>query len=590
MRDIERELRALGERAESGTSQDAHVPRGLLNRIRLARFLTAGAAIVVALAVAGGGTLAARSLGEEPELRPAEVDVPQGPPTALFSTYRSQRVIVTLMPVNNMACYGGESLGDSVQRIEIEAVSGDPVITLFPAEEGSTVSRERIRCVSGQDELVLQAIADDPSAYAFAVSGPNGREISPLVRFEDSEADPSCFEVSFEPTFLPDGWSKELQARSAVGADDDNVVGHYANEARPGSDRKNADGFADLVVNDRPYSGADEPELTVLGSPADLERRGDGAYLSFGFEGCSYTLFMFLLSEKEMVRFAEGLRPTSVPAEDLSHVFVGITEEGSEVTATMRIGTDEVCFEIPDALDYRAAHLHLEDGKESGEPIVATLFDPSTEPSTEGCAPTESIDEEAIPDDPTGIAMGEHLYVDLHISEDESVVLKLNWKMEEAAPLLEGLQTTDWTQPEPYGLDLEIVPGSEQAFQNLLGSVGMYHFVEEGPSGERSSGAAVRILFYVFPTFAEAEAAASEYETRSLETAESRRAQGISQYCLLFAGGEECVAVSGVVMMRVVSALPEFDISEEFQTGELMGLAFEHLEEVRRQVSYRKVP
>lgn len=99
-------------------------------------------------------------------------------------------------------------------------------------------------------------------------------------------------------------------------------------------------------------------------------------------------------------------------------VFTGRTADGEEVTATIEVKDGKVCFDIPDARTYRAAHLHLVDADNFSSPVLATFFEPPAEPSASGCVVPEKFDEEALT---SGNAPQ---VVDLHISKTKRVFLE----------------------------------------------------------------------------------------------------------------------------------------------------------------------
>lgn len=76
MRDIERELRALGE-AERERDGQAHLDRRSLRRIRMNRMLVSGVAVFAILGLVGGGTYAASALRGPNTILPADDASPQ---------------------------------------------------------------------------------------------------------------------------------------------------------------------------------------------------------------------------------------------------------------------------------------------------------------------------------------------------------------------------------------------------------------------------------------------------------------------------------------------------------------------------------
>lgn len=103
---------------------------------------------------------------------------------------------------------------------------------------------------------------------------------------------------------------------------------------------------------------------------------------------------------------------------------------------------------------------------------------------------------------------------------------------------------------------------------------------------EGFSGGIVNITYVVFPSYDEASAAGDEYVRAMAGTGKHRSQVGQSRLCVLDATtADECTAVSGNVMVRVLSRLKASGLADEAHTEEMMDLALAHLRVVKSQVS-----
>lgn len=125
--------------------------------------------------------------------------------------------------------------------------------------------------------------------------------------------------VDFRPTYLPEGWLEDLQVGDGGGgADWPGIVGHYGNDAPPGTIEKADGGFADLIAaRKRPFPQGNKEKIRVLDKPASLADIHEGYSVQFSRHGCRYFLLAYGIVREELGRFAQGLRArsTRVPAE-----------------------------------------------------------------------------------------------------------------------------------------------------------------------------------------------------------------------------------------------------------------------------------
>jgi hypothetical protein len=110
--------------------------------------------------------------------------------------------------------------------------------------------------------------------------------------------------VDFEPTYLPDGWSKDLQRGSGDGQDFPGLVGHY------GSGSHRQAGYFDMFAGHSPLAQSNRQRMDILGRPATSGDIHEGYSVEFEYEGCTYVLIAYVFERSELERFAEGLRPS----------------------------------------------------------------------------------------------------------------------------------------------------------------------------------------------------------------------------------------------------------------------------------------
>lgn len=182
-----------------------------------------------------------------------------------------------------------------------------------------------------------------------------------------------------------------------------------------------------IVADNAPFRGYFEDYFTpdhAFGAPLKAGTSLDGSLFFHGIPAGSCPDAIELHSSKDSGGVVQqiddcvlgGGQPSE--ARPRRALFSGRTAGGKEVTAAVGAEDGEVCFDIPDALRYKAAHLHLRSDQEFGEPILAVFFEPPAEPSKRGCVPAEKFDEEHLTSGSTT------QYVDLHISETERLVLE----------------------------------------------------------------------------------------------------------------------------------------------------------------------
>jgi hypothetical protein len=152
---------------------------------------------------------------------------------------------------------------------------------------------------------------------------------------------------------------------------------------------------------------------------------------------------------------------------------------------------------------------------------------------------------------------------------------------ERAETLVEALATEKWTQAEPYDLDFRLSTGPiKTGLEDSIGAASLSAPIET----ETMSGGAVNITYIVFEDYEQASSALRSFMEGI--PGEGRRIPiGQSRYCIEdLALQDECGAVSGNVMLVVLSRLKMSRLESDPHTEELMDLALAHLREVRSRV------
>lgn len=310
MRDIERELRALGE-AERESDGQAQLDRGSLRRIRMNRMLISGVAALAILGLVGGGTYAANMLSSQ-DVLPAEVPDLDPGAQLLFAPVGDGRITLALDVDAGTVCYlEPVPEGTTELRIEHRLARSNPVV-LDLAEPGANQGY----CTDGVNEEKLDLFLTATENYFLLLVTPDGAESAPLESVLGDNPDCEAL-LGFEPTYLPDKWQKSFKKGPPVGGDQPELLGYWGNGAERGSGEMFDDGFITLMISSVPNLPPTEGNMEVLGAPAELIESSKGAQVKFGYKGCSYRLIAFDLDVAEVVRFAEGLQPAdeNAPAE-----------------------------------------------------------------------------------------------------------------------------------------------------------------------------------------------------------------------------------------------------------------------------------
>jgi hypothetical protein len=326
MRDIERELRALGDRERGNDASRSSLGRGALRHIRMARLLTSGVALLAVLGLVAGGTYAAGAIGDAPVIRTAEDPDPSRSVVVLASSLETGRVFLNFDLARRGVCYGGDLR--SLERMDIVEASagGDTVLSLFPADDDSI--DYGYLCVNELSRSAMERVIASPERFSLASVTAGTAHIAGLSL---SEAEPSseCFSVGFRPTYLPNGWSAQLQEQSSVAPGPaENNVGFYG--APGGGEQDSPHGYADLSLESGPVGPQEDGDLEVLGAETTFVEADEyhGSHIRFGFGDCTYLLIATAISDREFIRFAEGLR--AVPDEGPQQTIGGtsVTETG----------------------------------------------------------------------------------------------------------------------------------------------------------------------------------------------------------------------------------------------------------------------
>lgn len=315
MTDIERELRALGERVrDEQAGSPALSPRNR-TRIKLRRLGTVTTGLVVAAALAFGGTFAAANLGgPERSFGPTDGRDRSGPALGtFFAEFATGRITVVADGETGIVCAATEDVGGTATLSRIEIVGADVLVPIYPRDEPVDVDREDFECISDVPEDFIRSMTGAPELYSLSIEGPSGTEEVPLELAQASnvpDRDRCTDEIPFEPTYLPDGWSPELQPGNAAGLEDiDIIVGHYGVPGDGGFEKMGT-GFLDVQANLGDFeveTGA--ADISVLGKKASLiGPNSNGGYsVRFGHDGCVYSLGGNATRET-IKSFAEGFR------------------------------------------------------------------------------------------------------------------------------------------------------------------------------------------------------------------------------------------------------------------------------------------
>lgn len=314
MKDIERRLRDLGEQVRDSGGRAVPLGPHDLRRIRVRRLATIATTVAVVAGLAVGGTYAASELWVDD----SSFDVSQAGDVG-FARYMPhfspQHVAVIELNVDDeTVCYSVDSLPDpsSIERVEIfhndqqvgpGHVTG--IIDLVPNADYFSPSAGD-DCVRSVDRDALAAVIAEPRSYSLLVDYGAGIPLTAGLTVPPPGG--SCAnKVDFVPTYLPEGWARELQPGGGGGGWFRGVVGHYGGRAQNGTVEKAASGFADLLT-EAAYAQSSKTTISVLNASATLGSIHEGYSVEFRRKGCEFVLMGFGVDRDELRRFAEGLR------------------------------------------------------------------------------------------------------------------------------------------------------------------------------------------------------------------------------------------------------------------------------------------
>jgi hypothetical protein len=309
---IERQLHDAAGEIRVGTS----VPSKVRRRIKLRRLGTVATGLAVVAALAFGGSYAMGAFrSAAPVIDPAE-DNRRSLVTQLFADFgNGERVVLELDPAAGAVCYSAEIVTTtertSLTRIDIvEDVQDKIPVVSFGWD---TPVPEPTGCEVNLDKELVGRIIDLPHEYFLLLVRPGeGVSVSALSLEAFEQPDLRCGPpVDFEPTYLPNGWIRELQAGEGGGGEFPGIVGHFGNDAPASSTEKASGGFADLIAEERFYAQGNTEQIRVLDGPATLGDIHEGYSVEFRRHGCDYFLVAYGLNRDELERFAEGLRMKS---------------------------------------------------------------------------------------------------------------------------------------------------------------------------------------------------------------------------------------------------------------------------------------
>jgi hypothetical protein len=325
MTDIERRLRDLGTnlRGAKGATVFPNEVRRSVKRRRRITLLTS--ALTVAALVAGGSyAITSLDFGRK-TLAPAQTQGTPGPSMGYFTGEIDGDPVALIVDGEiGFACLSvadtAVAPNEVVSADVVLETSGDVILGMVPSPDAVTldeypgffcigdVAEDLVRSLTGSTEPVALSLDAGRSVHLITLELADSSELPD----RDRCTDPTL--IPFEPTYVPEGWSAEIQPGSAAGSEVELVVGHYGPAGDPGFE-KMAGGFLDVIARLATF----EPEpggesLRVLGYEASLiGPNANGGYsVRFGYKDCVYTLGGN--AERSTIkRFAEGLRLSDDP-------------------------------------------------------------------------------------------------------------------------------------------------------------------------------------------------------------------------------------------------------------------------------------
>ncbi len=158
-----------------------------------------------------------------------------------------------------------------------------------------------------------------------------------------------CAPVRFEPTYLPDGWSYELQPGSGgqreIPLKDQvpEVFGHYF-----GPEDDPIPGYIDVMIQGSYYVLGDNggQPIRVMGREGRIGSVEDGYSAEFPFRGCEYSVMGFGPTFEEFRSVIQGLRPKEAACTGGTVRSGGLGyEDGRQFGYIKRISTEELEFD-----------------------------------------------------------------------------------------------------------------------------------------------------------------------------------------------------------------------------------------------------
>lgn len=129
----------------------------------------------------------------------------------------------------------------------------------------------------------------------------------------------ACKKARFEPSFVPDNWSYELQTgEGGGGAPYPGLIGHYGVPGAAGTIRGAKPGFIDLITGVPGYLQGNSLPVEVLGEKASLGDIHEGYSVEFTHRSCAYVLMAFGIDRNALRDFAEGLVSRSDHAREFA--------------------------------------------------------------------------------------------------------------------------------------------------------------------------------------------------------------------------------------------------------------------------------
>lgn len=198
------------------------------------------------------------------------------------------------------------------QALEMERMRADSPARLARTKDDAMQKIARRNRVYGfAVALALSLVVGLVVAVPRLVSDPDSRPVGPLKSpspsvDEERSEDPNCMDLSFEPTYLPDGFSYVLEegdgGQIGIPLDEQNprAYGHYSGERE----------FISIYSQGSYYVlSSVEQRLGMFGGRIE-GRVGpveDGYAVEFRVRSCEYSAIGFGITEAEMAAFARGL-------------------------------------------------------------------------------------------------------------------------------------------------------------------------------------------------------------------------------------------------------------------------------------------